>query len=116
GLVPFPDDTLVLLEWPERAADALPTDRIDVQLSLQSALGPNSRFCVVTGYGAAAAKVDRLEKLRQFLNASGHLDAERRYMPGDASTRSYARIVRDGVSEILMNLTPRVDRQLIYGG
>ena len=116
GLVPFPDDTLVLLEWPERAAEALPSDRIDIQLSLQSALGPNSRFCVVTGYGAAAAKVERLDKLRQFLGAAGYLDAERRYMPGDASTRSYARLVRDGVSEILMNFPPRVDRQLIYGG
>jgi tRNA threonylcarbamoyl adenosine modification protein YjeE len=116
GLVPFPDDTLILLEWPERAPDALPADRIDIQLSLQSALGPNSRFCVVTGYGAAAAKVDRLEKLRKFLSTAGYLAAERRYMPGDASTRSYARLVRDGVSEILMNFPPRVDRQLIYGG
>jgi len=116
GLVPFPDDTLVLLEWPDRAPDALPADRIDIQLSLQSALGPNSRFCVVTGYGTAAAKVERLEKLREFLGKAGYLDAERRYMPGDASTRSYARLIHDGISEILMNFPPRVDRQLIYGG
>src|SRR4029077_3851878 len=100
GLAPFPDDVLVLLEWPERAADALPVDRIDIQLSLQSALGPNSRFGVVTGYGTAAAKVERLQKLRDFLGKTGYLDAERLYMPGDASTRSYARLVRDGLSEI----------------
>jgi hypothetical protein len=116
GLMPFPDDVLVLLEWPERAPDALPADRIDIQLSSQSALGPSSRFCVVTGFGTAAAKVERLEKLRQFLSAANYLDAERRYMPGDASTRSYARLVRGGVSEILMNFPPRVDRQLIYDG
>ena len=116
GLAPFPDDVLVLLEWPERAADTLPADRIDIQLSSQSALGPSSRFCVVTGFGAAAAKVERLEKLRHFLAAAGYIDAERRYMPGDASTRSYARLVRGGVSEILMNFPPRVDRQLIYDG
>jgi N-acetylmuramate 1-kinase len=116
GLAPFPDDVLVLLEWPERAADTLPADRIDIQLSSQSALGPSSRFCVVTGFGAAAAKVERLEKLRQFLSAAGYINAERRYMPGDASTRSYARLVRGGVSEILMNFPPRVDRQLIYDG
>jgi tRNA threonylcarbamoyl adenosine modification protein YjeE len=116
GLAPFPDDVLVLLEWPERAGDALPADRIDIQLSSQSALGPSSRFCVVTGFGAAAAKVQRLEKLRQFLSAAGYIDAERRYMTGDASTRSYARLVRAGTSEILMNYPARVDRQLIYDG
>src|SRR5262249_47247784 len=55
-------------------------------------------------------------KLRQFLAAAGYGDSERRHMPGDASTRSYARLVRGGVSEILMNFPPRVDRQLIYGG
>jgi hypothetical protein len=41
----------------------LPTDRIDIQLSLQSALGPNSRFCVVTGYGAAAAKDSAMRRV-----------------------------------------------------
>ncbi len=116
GLMPFPEDVLVLLEWPERAAGALPADRIDVQLSSQSALGPNSRFCVVTGFGAAEAKVERLEKLRQFLTTAGYVDAERRYMAGDASTRSYARLVHGGVSEILMNYPAKVDRQLIYDG
>src|SRR5579872_1414666 len=107
GLMPFPDDVLVLLEWPDRAADALPEDRIDIQLSSQSALGPSSRFCVITGYGAAAAKVERLERLRQFLTTASYIDAERRYMAGDASTRSYARLVRGGVSEILMNYPAR---------
>ena len=116
GLAPFPDDALVLVEWPERAAEALPDDRIDIQLSGQSALGPTSRFCVITGFGEAAPKVARLEKLRAFLSNAGYIDAERRYMPGDASTRSYARLVRDGVSEILMNFPPRVDRHLIYDG
>jgi len=116
GLMPFPDDVLVLLEWPDRAADALPEDRIDIQLSSQSALGTSSRSCVITGYGAAAAKVERLEKLRQFLTTAGYIDAERRHMAGDASTRSYARLVRGGISEILMNYPARVDRQLIYDG
>jgi hypothetical protein len=116
GLMPFPDDVLILLEWPDRAADALPADRIDIQLSPQSALGPNSRFCVITGFGAAAAKVERLEKLRRFLSAAGYIDAGRRHMAGDASTRSYARLIRNDVSEILMNFPARVDRQLIYDG
>jgi tRNA threonylcarbamoyl adenosine modification protein YjeE len=116
GLAPLPEDALVLLEWPERAPQALPEDRIDIHLSQQSALGPTSRFAVITGFGAAAAAVERLELLRRFLASAGYSDAERQYMPGDASTRSYARLVRKGTPEILMNFPPRVDRHLIYGG
>jgi tRNA threonylcarbamoyl adenosine modification protein YjeE len=116
GLSPLPDDALVLIEWPERAADALPADRIDIQLSMQSALGPTSRFVVVTGFGGAAAKVARLARLREFLSRAGYLDAERQHMAGDASTRSYARLVRNTLPEILMNFPPKVDQQLIYHG
>jgi tRNA threonylcarbamoyl adenosine modification protein YjeE len=116
GLAPWPDDALVLLEWPERAPQALPENRIDIQLSQQSALGATSRFAVITGFGEAAAAVERLAALRQFLGAAGYSDAERQHMAGDASTRSYARLIRDGTPEILMNFPPRVDRHLIYGG
>jgi tRNA threonylcarbamoyl adenosine modification protein YjeE len=116
GLAPFPDGTVVLLEWPERAADALPADRIDITFSPHPDIGPDARRAVVTGYGAARAKVARLTALRHFLTNSGYLDAARSFMAGDASTRSYARLRRDGVSTILMNSPPRLDQQLIYGG
>src|SRR6202790_3645603 len=33
GLSPFPDPTVALIEWPERAPSALPSDRIDMPLS-----------------------------------------------------------------------------------
>src|SRR6201999_2973360 len=33
GLSPWPDGTTALIEWPERAASALPADRIDIALS-----------------------------------------------------------------------------------
>ena len=39
GLSPLPEATLVLIEWPERAADALPEDRIDIAFSHRPALG-----------------------------------------------------------------------------
>ena len=44
--------------------------------------------------------------LRQFLDDAGFLDAARERMPGDASTRSYARLIRDDGTSILMN-SPR---------
>jgi N-acetylmuramate 1-kinase len=116
GLSPLPEATVVLIEWPERAADALPQDRIDIALSHRPALGSTARAAEITGYGKAAAQVARLEALRRFLTDAGYANARRQRMAGDASTRSYARLVRaDGVV-ILMNSPRRPDGPAIYDG
>jgi tRNA threonylcarbamoyl adenosine modification protein YjeE len=116
GLSPLPEGTVVLIEWPERAAEALPQDRIDIALSYLSAQGSTARAVTITGYGKAGAQVTRLEALRQFLAATGYADAERQRMPGDASTRSYARLIgKDGVV-VLMNSPRRPDGPAIYHG
>ncbi|MFX4813567.1 tRNA (adenosine(37)-N6)-threonylcarbamoyltransferase complex ATPase subunit type 1 TsaE, partial [Acinetobacter baumannii] len=39
GLSPLPDGSVALIEWPERAGEALPADRIDIALSHRPALG-----------------------------------------------------------------------------
>jgi N-acetylmuramate 1-kinase len=116
GLSPLPEATVVLIEWPERAANALPQDRIDIALSHRPALGSTARAAEITGYGKAAAQVARLEALRRFLTDAGYANARRQRMAGDASTRSYARLVRaDGVV-ILMNSPRRPDGPAIYDG
>ncbi len=107
GLSPLPDDIVALIEWPERAPDAMPADRIDIAFSHRPALGSAARAAEITGYGQAAAKVARLHELRRFLERAGFLNARRERMPGDASTRSYARLRNDDGSVILMN-SPRV--------
>jgi N-acetylmuramate 1-kinase len=116
GLAPFPDGTLVLIEWPDRAGAALPADRIDIALNLRSDADSDGRTAIITGHGTAEATVRRLAALRAFLENSGALLATRKRMDGDASTRSYARLVSDGRSTILMNSPARSDTQLIYGG
>ena len=73
GLSPLPEGTLALIEWPERAPDALPEDRIDIAFSHRPALGSTARAAEITGYGKAAAQVARLEALRQFLDDAGLL-------------------------------------------
>ncbi|NOJ49744.1 tRNA (adenosine(37)-N6)-threonylcarbamoyltransferase complex ATPase subunit type 1 TsaE [Bradyrhizobium archetypum] len=116
GLSPLPDGTLALIEWPERAPDALPEDRINIALSHRPALGSAARAAEITGYGTAAAQVTRLETLRKFLADAGFLDAARERMPGDASTRSYARLIREDGTSILMNSPRRPDGPPIYHG
>ena len=109
GLSPLPEGTVALIEWPERAASALPHDRIDIALSHRPALGSSARAAEITGYGKAAAQVARLKSLREFLDGAGYAGAKRQRMPGDASTRSYARLVRDDGVVILMNSPRRPD-------
>jgi tRNA threonylcarbamoyl adenosine modification protein YjeE len=116
GLSPLPEATVALIEWPERAPDALPADRIDIAFSHRPALGSAARAAEITGHGKAAAQVARLQALRQFLAAAGYADARRARMPGDASTRSYARLIRDDGVVILMNSPRRPDGPAIYHG
>ena len=116
GLAPLPEDTLVLIEWPERAAGALPADRIDIAFSHSPALGSAARAAEITGHGKAAAQVARLAALRHFSTMPAFWTRDARRMPGDASTRSYARLIRsDGVS-ILMNSPRRPDGPAIHDG
>jgi tRNA threonylcarbamoyl adenosine modification protein YjeE len=116
GLSPLPEGTVALIEWPERAPAALPSDRIDIALSHRPALGSTARAAEITGYGKAAAQVARLMALRQFLDGAGYAEAKRLRMPGDASIRSYARLNRDDGVVILMNFPRRPDAPAIYDG
>jgi N-acetylmuramate 1-kinase len=116
GLSPLPEGVVALIEWPERAPSALPPDRIDIAFSHRPALGSTARAAEITGHGKAAAQVIRLQALRQFLDGAGLIDAKRRRMAGDASTRSYARLFRNDTAVILMNSPRRPDGPAIYYG
>ena len=116
GLSPLPDGVVALIEWPERAGRALAPDRIDIAFHHRPELGDSARSAEITGYGKAAAQVQRLKALRQFLDESGFAEAERRRMAGDASIRSYARLACGDASFILMNSPRRPDGPPIYDG
>ncbi|HLZ04386.1 MAG TPA: tRNA (adenosine(37)-N6)-threonylcarbamoyltransferase complex ATPase subunit type 1 TsaE [Bradyrhizobium sp.] len=116
GLSPLPEGVVALIEWPERAGGTLPPDRIDIAFSHRPALGSNARAAEITGFGKAAALVERLKHLRDFLHAAGFIDAKRKRMAGDASIRSYARLILDDQAVILMNSPKRPDGPAIYDG
>lgn len=107
---------IVLMEWPDRAGERLPKDRIDIVLTLSPARGLNYRDVRVNGLGALAQRVSRIGALRTFLHENGCALAERQRMQGDASTRVYERIVRDGKPAILMNAPRRPDGPPVRDG
>ncbi len=116
GLDDLAAGSVMLLEWPDRAAGDLPADRIDVALKLSPQQGPNFRNVRVTGYGALAARVERIDAIRRFLARAGFGEATRRRIQGDASTRSYERLTLQGTNYILMNSPRRPDGPAVRNG
>ena len=116
GLSPLPEGSVVLIEWPERAGGTLPPDRIDIAFNHRPALGSTARVAEITGFGKASAIVERLKSLRRFLDGAGYVEARRKRMAGDASIRSYARLMRGDGAVILMNMPRRPDGPAIYDG
>jgi N-acetylmuramate 1-kinase len=116
GFEDMPEGAVTLLEWPDRAAGALPANRLDIALTLSPAQGPNFRHARITGYGSFASRAERIMAIRNFLDANGFGTADRRRIQGDASTRSYERLVLDGASYILMNSPRRPDGPVVRDG
>jgi tRNA threonylcarbamoyl adenosine modification protein YjeE len=116
GFEDAPENTVTLLEWPDRAAGRLPTDRLDVALTLSPPQGETFRHAQVTGYGAFAARAERIALIRRFLHEAGFGQATRRRIQGDASTRSYERLTLDGSNYILMNAPRRPDGPPVRNG
>jgi tRNA threonylcarbamoyl adenosine modification protein YjeE len=100
---------VMLVEWPDRAAKELPPDRLDIAFTFSAQHGPTFRLARVTGCGSARAKAERMAAIGRFLDRHGFGDAVRRRIQGDASSRSYERLTREGRSFILMNAPKRPD-------
>ena len=116
GFEDIPESAVTVLEWPDRAAGALPADRLDIALTLVPAQGPAARHARITGYGGFAQRAERMLTMRRFLDANGFGTATRRRIQGDASTRSYERLVLEGASYILMNSPKRADGPVVRDG
>ena len=111
-----PERSVVLLEWPDRAAGVLPPDRLDIALTLSPQEGPTFRAATVTGYGTFAARAERIAMIRRFLDGAGYAQAERRRIQGDASTRIYERLTLEGATYILMNSPKHTDGPPVRDG
>jgi N-acetylmuramate 1-kinase len=109
-------DAVVMMEWPDRAAGALPQDRIDIAFALAPHDGIEHRIVHMDGRGAVSARVDRLSSMLQFLDKAGLATAARRRIAGDASSRSYERLFNGDDRFVLMNAPRKADGPPIKGG
>jgi N-acetylmuramate 1-kinase len=109
-------DSVVAMEWPDRAGGTLPKDRIDIAFALAPGNGAEHRMVQMEGRGSASGRVDRLGAMLGFLDKAGFGAAARARIAGDASTRSYERLDHGGKRFILMNAPRRPDGPPIKDG
>ena len=93
----------VLVEWPDRAGALIQADRLEIALMMANNLGSGSRQIRLTGLGAWAERLARLRAARELIDSAGFGAATRVYLQGDASSRSYERLVLGMSRAILMN-------------
>ena len=101
------ENAIALVEWPERADDALAEERLDVTLDFAPGGGGEGRVAILTGTGGFGPRLLRLKAFRGLVERCGWADAARMPMPGDASViRSYERLVKPNGETVLLMISP----------
>jgi tRNA threonylcarbamoyl adenosine modification protein YjeE len=91
---------MVVAEWLERIETMLPPDRLHIGFEGEG----EARSLSFTPRGAWEAKLARFGALRRFLERAGWQDAFCTHMRGDASAKTFSRLVKaNGESRVLMN-------------
>lgn len=103
GLIEALAEGAALIEWPERAQDALPADAVTVSLSEAGA----GRTATVSGPLSFIDRLDRSLAIRAFLDTSGYAGARRRFLTGDASSRAYETVSLSGREPVILMDSPR---------
>ncbi len=104
----------VLVEWPERASDVLPDERLEV--AFEEIEDGRSRQLTLTGHGRWADRLARLAEIRGFVEGAGWGQARVAALAGDASARRYLRLFLGGESRVLMDAPRQADGPPIRDG
>jgi N-acetylmuramate 1-kinase len=111
------DGAVAIVEWPEKVAQALPADRLEVRIQFDAKRGPDFRLLTLQGFGAVKARLSLALGVARLLERAGWTDARREFLQGDASVRAYERLTRPtGETAILMISPPRPEGPIIRFG
>ncbi len=106
-----------IVEWPDRAEDDMPADRLEIAIDAGPA--PSLRNLVLTGLGSWAPRLERIRLIHGFLSRAlpqGTRLERISYLQGDASARSYARVCASGTSLVLMDAPRMPDGPPVLNG
>ena len=105
GFEDFIQNSLVLIEWPERAETYLPSESLWISIGSEDS-EVNRKIDFFGEKQIWQSRLNRTLQVRNFLIESGWGLAKRRFLEGDASTRSYETIQVNSRNVVLMNAQP----------
>jgi N-acetylmuramate 1-kinase len=111
------DGAIAIVEWPDKVAQALPADRLEIHIRFDARRGPDFRLLNLRGFGAVKPRLSLALGVARLLERAGWTDARREFLQGDASIRAYERLTKPtGETAILMISPPRPDGPIIRFG
>ena len=111
------DGAIAIVEWPEKVAQALPADRLEVDIRFDPSRGPDFRLLTLRGIGAISPRLGLALGVARLLERAGWSDASRAFLQGDASIRAYERLTKPtGETAILMISPPRPEGPILRFG
>jgi len=104
------DGAVTLVEWPERAGEVLlPPNRLEVTITIPSDAPETRRRVRLIAHGRLAGALQRMKAIRSLIDVAGFGPARRQHLQGDASTRTYERLLGSRRNAVLMNAPRRPD-------
>ena len=111
------DGAIAIVEWPEKVAEALPADRLEVDIRFDPNRGPEFRSLKLRGFGAIASRLALALGVARIIERAGWSDARREFLQGDASVRAYEWLIKpSGETAILMISPPRPEGPILRFG
>ncbi|TCD16708.1 tRNA (adenosine(37)-N6)-threonylcarbamoyltransferase complex ATPase subunit type 1 TsaE [Oricola cellulosilytica] len=99
---------VAIIEWPEKADGNLPTGAVTLSLA-EWPDDPEGRVLRISARKDFMRRLHRSRSIRAFLERHGRENADRSFLLGDASTRTYETITAGAANEILMNAPRQPD-------
>lgn len=110
------DNSILLVEWPDRAGDDLSGQRLELTFEVDPANPSGARYVTIMPHGNWPDRISRALQIAGFLDAVGWAGARRVHLQGDASSRRYERLIDGARSAILMDAPRRPDGPAIRDG
>ncbi len=111
------DGAIAIVEWPEKIPQALPADRLEIDIRFDPSRGPEFRLLMLRGFGAIDPRLALALGVARLLERAGWGNGVREFLQGDASIRAYERLIKPtGETAILMISPPRPDGPILRFG
>ena len=113
GLDEALDEVVLIVEWPERISWPDVANRLDVAFGMLD----GERTIALAAGGSWPARLQRSRDIRTFLDRSGFAGAKRLHVVGDASAKSFERLVSGAAdTAIMMNAPARTPGPPVWNG